>query len=177
MTVAAVDLRVSTRGSSGSSVGRPSACSRARTAWYRAVVPSSEYVEVWFGDRKVAETRRALRVLETSQAPGYYLPLEDVLIGVLEPVGGGSWCEWKGNASYFDVAVGPSRAPRAAWAYHQPSSGYEDLAGHVAFYPQLMQRCLVDGEAVRANGGDFYGGWITSKVAGPFKGESGTRGW
>lgn len=141
------------------------------------VVPSTEHVEVWFADRQVADTRRVLRVLETSQAPGYYLPLEDVLTRVLVPVRGGSWCEWKGHASYFDVVLAEHLGPRAAWVYHDPSPGFEELAGHVAFYPQLMARCVIDGETVQANEGGFYGGWVTSKVVGPFKGGAGSLGW
>ena len=67
--------------------------------------------------------------------------------------------------------------PRAAWHYPEPTAGFEALVAHVAFYPARMDRCTVDGEAVRAQEGDFYGGWITSAILGPFKGGPGTRGW
>ena len=142
------------------------------------VAASEERVVVQLESRAVADTRRSLRVLETSHPPVYYLPVEDVAPGVLEPVPGTTWCEFKGSAAYFDV-VGPSGRviPRAAWHYPHPTAGDEALAGHVAFYPGLMDRCTVDGEVVVAQAGDFYGGWITSRVSGPFKGGPGTRGW
>lgn len=142
------------------------------------VVPSPERVVVEVGSQIVADSRRTLRVLETSHPPVYYVPLDDVVPGVLRPVTGTTWCEYKGTASYFDVVCSDGRViPRAAWHYPRPTAGYEALSGHVAFYPGLMDRCTVDGEVVVAQPGDFYGGWITSRVTGPFKGAPGTRGW
>jgi len=97
--------------------------------------------------------------------------------GVLERAGGGSWCEWKGTATYWDVVVGDRRLPDVAWSYEDPSPGYEHLRGAVAFYPGRVDRATVDGEQVRPQPGEFYGGWITDEVTGPFKGAPGTLGW
>nr|WP_231121445.1 DUF427 domain-containing protein [Motilibacter peucedani] len=142
-----------------------------------AVEASSRRVVVELGGAPVARTSRALRVLETSHPPVFYVPFEDVEPGALEPAPGSSWCEFKGRAAYVDVVAGGQRAAAAGWHYPDPSPGYELLRGHVAFYPGRMGRCLVDGELVLAQEGDFYGGWITSEVVGPFKGGPGTRGW
>lgn len=139
--------------------------------------PTGELVEVELGGRTIARTTRALRVLETSHPPTYYLPVEDFEPGALRAVDGGSFCEWKGQAAYFDVVSGDRVAERAAWHYPEPTRRFEALRGHVAVYPGLMDRCLVDGEVVQAQPGGFYGGWITSRVVGPFKGEPGTMGW
>jgi uncharacterized protein (DUF427 family) len=142
------------------------------------VVPSHERVVIALDGEIVADTRRSLRVLETSHPPVYYVPVQDIMPGVLRPVPGTTWCEFKGSASYFDVARASGRiVPRAAWHYPQPAAGFEVLVGHVAFYPGRMDRCTVDDETVVAQQGDFYGGWITSKVTGPFKGAPGTAGW
>jgi uncharacterized protein (DUF427 family) len=130
-----------------------------------------------FGGRVVADTRRAVRVCETSHPPTYYVPRADVVDGVLERAQGGSWCEWKGQATYWDVVVDGRRAASAGWSYEQPTPGYEHLAGALAFYPGRLDRVTVDGEVVRAQPGDFYGGWITDEVVGPFKGAPGTLGW
>jgi uncharacterized protein (DUF427 family) len=142
------------------------------------VVPSQERVVIELDGEAVADTERSLRVLETSHPPVYYLPVDALVPGLLTPVRGTTWCEFKGTASYFDV-TGPSGrvVPRAAWHFPRPTAGYEALVGHVAFYPGRMDRCAVDDETVVAQPGDFYGGWITSKVTGPFKGPPGTRGW
>ena len=142
-----------------------------------AVVPGTHHVTVHFADRLVADTRRPVRVLETSQAPAFYLPLADIDVELLVPAADTTWCEWKGRASYVDLVVGHHVSPSAGWTYAEPAPGFEAIAGHVAFYPQRVGRCTVDGEEVAANGGDFYGGWITSTVVGPFKGAAGTSGW
>jgi uncharacterized protein (DUF427 family) len=138
---------------------------------------TAERVEIWLGGGRIAASERALRVLETSHPPSYYLPAEEFVPGSLRPAEGSSWCEFKGVAAYFDVVGGDAVAPRAAWAYPRPSSGFDALVGHVAVMPGAMDRCTVDGEQVTPQAGGFYGGWITSRVVGPFKGEPGTRGW
>ncbi len=142
-----------------------------------AVRRCRERTEVVFAGVVVASSQRALRVLETSHAPVYYLPESDVRTDLLERVPRTSVCEWKGLAVYFDVLVGEMRAPHAAWSYPAPASGYESIGGAFAFYADRMDRCTVDGEVVRPVDGGFYGGWITSRVAGPFKGGQGTAGW
>jgi uncharacterized protein (DUF427 family) len=134
-------------------------------------------VRVVFGGEVIVDTGAAVRVLETSHPPSYYVPLGDVRGGVLEPVPGGTVCEWKGVASYFDVVAGGRRAGRAAWTYHDPRPAYEAIRDAVAFYPASMDACYLDDELVQAQDGGFYGGWITSDVVGPFKGAPGTRGW
>ncbi|KRB46868.1 hypothetical protein ASG96_17560 [Terrabacter sp. Soil810] len=142
-----------------------------------AVDPSDELVEVHLGGEVVARTRSSLRVLETSHPPTYYLPLDAFVDGALVPVQGSTVCEWKGRAAYFDVVGGGLRAARAAWTYPEPVATYAVLAGHVAVMPGLVDACLVDGERVRAQEGGFYGGWITDRVVGPFKGGPGSWGW
>ena len=134
-------------------------------------------IEVFAGGRRVAASNRAFRVLETSHPPVYYIPLDDVEPGVLRPSGRQTFCEFKGTASYYDLVVGSTTVPNAGWYYPHPSPGFERMAGHVAFYPGRVERCLVAGEEVRAQPGDFYGGWITSDVVGPFKGAPGTAAW
>jgi uncharacterized protein (DUF427 family) len=141
------------------------------------VEPSPERVEVWLGGVRIADTSRSVRVLETSHPPTYYLPRDAFTEGSLVPAGGSTWCEWKGEATWFDVRGGRRTAPRAAWTYPAPRAGYESLRGRVALMPGLVDRCVVDGETVLPQEGGFYGGWITSRVVGPFKGAPGTRGW
>nr|WP_246314868.1 DUF427 domain-containing protein [Kineococcus aurantiacus] len=121
---------------------------------------------------------RAWRVLETSHPPTYYVAGDAVAAGRLRPAAGTSWCEWKGQASYVDLLDAGGRVvrERAAWTYPHPTPGFEPLAGAFAFYPSGV-RCLLDDEEVLAQEGDFYGGWISSEVTGPFKGAPGTLGW
>jgi uncharacterized protein (DUF427 family) len=125
----------------------------------------------------VAETTCGLRVLETSHPPNYYFPLADVREGALSRSDGASFCEWKGRAHYFTVCAGDRREHDAAWGYDEPSPAYAALRDHVAFYAGRVDACFVDGELVVPQPGGFYGGWITSRVAGPFKGGPGSRGW
>jgi uncharacterized protein (DUF427 family) len=138
---------------------------------------SGSHLVVEVGGVVVAETRRSLRVCETSQPPAYYFPPEDVRANLLVPTTSRTFCEWKGQASYRSIRVGDRVVEDAAWVYEQPVPRYEALRDHVAFYAQKVDRATVDGEAVVAMDGSFYGGWITSKVVGPFKGGPGTAGW
>ncbi|MBA2770214.1 MAG: DUF427 domain-containing protein [Sporichthyaceae bacterium] len=141
------------------------------------IEPTSEHVRVLFGGQVVADTTEALRVLETSHPPGYYLPRAAFADGALSLASGSTWCEFKGTARYLDVIAGDRRAERSAWTYPDPSPGFEALRGRVALYPGLMDLVTVDDEVVRAQEGDFYGGWITERIVGPFKGAAGTRTW
>ena len=134
-------------------------------------------LRVVFDGVTIADTTRGFRVLETSHPPNYYLPLADVRSDVLTPEDGSSWCEWKGEAHYHTVRVNDRVARRAAWGCANPEPRYSRLAGTVAFYPALMDACFVDEELVCAQPGGFYGGWITSQVVGPFKGDPGTNCW
>ncbi len=137
-------------------------------------------IEVVLGGIRVAETDCALRVLETSHPPTYYLPRSSFADGALRQVAGGSLCEWKGQAAYLDLVGGASGevvAPRAAWCYPTPTRDFAGIVDHVALYPGAVDRCTVDGEVVRPQPGGFYGGWVTSRVVGPFKGDPGTMSW
>jgi uncharacterized protein (DUF427 family) len=141
------------------------------------VESSRSRVVVRLGGRVIADTTDSVRVLETSHPPVYYLPRAAFPEGTLVPAPGSSFCEYKGAAKYLTVTTPDATADRAAWYYPTPSPGYEQLVDRVALYPALMDSCEVDGETVLPQTGGFYGGWITSKVVGPFKGEPGTTGW
>jgi uncharacterized protein (DUF427 family) len=141
------------------------------------VEPTGERVVITLGGVTIADTTDAMRVLETSHPPVYYLPRSAFAAGSLEPAPGSSYCEYKGVAGYLTVRGGDAVADSAGWFYPEPSPGFEVLADRVAIYPGAMQRCEVDGEEVLPQAGGFYGGWITGRVVGPFKGEPGTLGW
>ena len=138
---------------------------------------SERRIKVVFGGVTLAYTTRAKRVLETSHPPVYYVPHEDVRMEHLTPSGAASFCEWKGRARYYDVSAGERAEERAAWSYPNPTLPFKALKDYVAFYPSRMDACWVDDEKVEAQPGDFYGGWITPEIVGPFKGGPGTLGW
>lgn len=142
-----------------------------------AVQGSDRHIQIVFNGATIVDTRDSHRVLETSHPPVYYVPRKDVVPGCLEPTDHATTCEWKGRAVYFTVVVGSRRAENAAWSYPDPKPGFEAIAGAVAFYPGKMDACLVDGVRAEAQPSDFYGGWITPDIVGPFKGGPGTRGW
>ena len=142
-----------------------------------ALEESTDSVQVVLGGVTIASTTRSWRVLETSHPPTYYLPREAFVDGALTQAQGASWCEWKGQASYFDVHGGDRVASGSAWTYLDPSPRFVDLRGTIALMPRDMDRCVVNDEVVVAQPGGFYGGWITSRVVGPFKGDPGTMGW
>lgn len=126
---------------------------------------------------KIADTRAAIRTLETSHPPTYYFPPDDVDASLLRAAAGSSFCEWKGHARYVDVVVGDDVLPGVGWFYPNPTPGFALLRDHIAFYAAPFDSVLVDGEQVTPQPGGFYGGWITSDLAGPFKGIPGSRFW
>jgi uncharacterized protein (DUF427 family) len=130
-----------------------------------------------FNGVTIADTKQAWRVLETSHPPVYYLPPEDIAMEYLSPGNGRTRCEWKGEAQYCTVTVGDKQAADAAWYYHNPLPAFAAIKDYVAFYPRLMDGCYVAGEPARPQPGQLYGGWITSDIVGPFKGDPGTMGW
>ena len=141
--------------------------------------PSPRHLRIVHAGEVIADTTRALRILETSHPPVYYLPPVDVAMHLLVPSARrGSFCEFKGTARYWTLSLpGRSAVADVAWSYADPSPGYADLQDYLAFYASRVDECTVDGERVQPQPGDFYGGWITSHVTGPFKGAPGTLGW
>lgn len=127
-------------------------------------------VKVVFNDAQVACSDRAFRVLETNHPPTFYIPAEHVEKEFLVPGAGRTFCEWKGEASYFDLQVSDKSSERAAWTYLRPSRRFAQIKGFIAFYAGRVDACFVDGEKVSAQAGDFYGGWITENIVGPYKG-------
>jgi uncharacterized protein (DUF427 family) len=147
-----------------------------------ACLPAAERVRVSHAGRTVADTTAAMRVLETSHPPTYYVPRADVDTSLLVASQRRSVCEWKGVATYWSIVVDDPRRGQlvvddAAWSYEHPTPGFTAITGHLAFYAQLLDECWVDDERVAPSPGMFYGGWITSRVVGPFKGAAGTLHW
>ncbi|MEI8083230.1 MAG: DUF427 domain-containing protein [Actinomycetes bacterium] len=149
------------------------------------VAPDHRQVVVMLGRQVICRTSSAVKVLETSHPPTWYLPLDDFVTGSVQPANGSSFCEYKGMANYFDLIAVPAKggrlpeavAEQAAWGYPNPSPGYELLAGRIALYAGRVDSVTVDGERVRPQPGGFYGGWVTHDVTGPFKGAPGTNFW
>jgi uncharacterized protein (DUF427 family) len=138
---------------------------------------SARTITVLLGGETIVEVARSWRVLETASPPTYYLDPAAFAPGVVVPGEGESWCEWKGRATYVDLRAGGKVARAAGWRYLNPTPPFAPIAGHIAIYASRVDLVLLDGEAVLAQPGEFYGGWITSAVTGPFKGAPGTLGW
>jgi len=134
-------------------------------------------LRVIFGGQTIADTTAGYRVLETSHPPVYYISPDDVSHACRGSALRGSFCEFKGAAEYWSLHIGDRSADNAAWSYPNPTPAYAPIAGYLAFYASRVDECWVDDERVRPQPGDFYGGWITSRVVGPFKGGAGTLGW
>ncbi|WP_008318127.1 DUF427 domain-containing protein [Leptolyngbya sp. PCC 6406] len=139
--------------------------------------PSSRRIRVVFNGVTIADTTQTYRVLETSHPPVYYLPPEAVPSQYLTLTQRSTFCEWKGMAQYYTLTVGDRTAEDVFWSYPTPTEQFSQIAHYLAVYPSRMDACYVDEEQVQPQPGDFYGGWITSDIVGPFKGSMGTWGW
>lgn len=125
----------------------------------------------------LADTNQAYRVLETSHPPTYYLPQTDIRMDHFQPNPKRTFCEWKGTGAYFDLHLDGKVIKEIGWYYPEPSKTFAPIKNYVAFYASKLDQCFVNDELVQAQAGDFYGGWITSNIKGPFKGGAGTWGW
>jgi uncharacterized protein (DUF427 family) len=134
-------------------------------------------IQIICNGESIADTIAGYRVLETSHPPVYYLPPADIQMQYLQVTSRSSFCEWKGNALYYHVIVKNRRLENVAWAYPNPTEKFKRIEGYLAFYAQQMDACYVDGEIVTPQPGEFYGGWITANIVGPFKGSPGSWGW
>ena len=132
-------------------------------------------IKIVFNGKVIADSLDAKRVLEKGHPPVYYLPMQDINAKLLKPTSRRTWCEWKGQAEYYDVVVGNQISRNAAWFYQDPTPEFIEIAGYAAFYADKMEACFVGDERVTAQGGGFYGGWITSSIKGTFKGSSNIR--
>ena len=144
--------------------------------------PVPQRIRILHAGQTIADTASggepALRILETSHPPVYYLPRSAIAMQLLAPSDARqSFCEFKGLATYWSLAIPGSEATDVAWSYESPTPAYAALRGHLAFYATRVAECWVGEERVAPQAGDFYGGWITSNLRGPFKGAPGTRGW
>jgi uncharacterized protein (DUF427 family) len=137
----------------------------------------SKHIEIFFNGVRIADSHKSMRVLETSHPPVYYLPPEDVHMEFLLVSSNITFCEWKGTAHYHHLQVKEKVVEDVVWYYPDPAPGYDLIRNYLAFYPAPMDICLVDGEKVVPQPGDFYGGWITRDIVGPFKGEPGSWNW
>ena len=129
------------------------------------------------GGIALADTTHGQRVLETAGPPVYYFPARDVRRDLLFAESATSPCEWKGEATYFGFAVADQPVHRCAWSYRDPDPTYSALQGWFAFHAGRVDACFVGAELVTPQPGDYYGGWITSAIVGPFKGEPGSEDW
>jgi uncharacterized protein (DUF427 family) len=136
-----------------------------------------ERIRVVDGGIAIADSTRAIRVLETAGAPVYYVPPDDVRTDLLAPTSRVTHCEWKGDATYWTVTVGDRSIEDVAWSYEQPKAGFEPIAGYLAFYAAKVDEAWVGDERATPQPGGYYGGWMTSRIVGPVKGEPGSAGW
>ncbi len=141
------------------------------------VEPVGARIRVVVDGRALADTSRAVRVLETAGAPVYYVPPDDVDPTRLRRTDRTTTCEWKGVASYYDYLDGDRRIPSVAWAYESPKPGFGSIRDHLAFYASRVDEAWVGDERARPQPGGFYGGWVTDAIVGPIKGEAGSEGW
>ncbi len=136
----------------------------------------SRRIEVRSKGITIADSRNAFRVLETASPPSFYIPPHDVRTQLLASHPSSSWCEWKGNAKYWALNVEGQPREMVGWSYPRPDPGFEKIARYFSFYPDRVE-CYVDGERVGAQPGGFYGGWVTTEIVGPVKGDTGTQHW
>ena len=102
------------------------------------IEPNPRRVVVTLGGREIANTTAALTLREANYPAVQYIPREDVDMTALERTDHGSYCPYKGDASYFSIAAGVARSENAAWSYETPHDAVAQIRAHVAFYPDRV---------------------------------------
>ncbi|KAN0089291.1 DUF427 domain containing protein [Hyaloscypha variabilis] len=136
---------------------------------------TNRHLQVKYQGQTIADTKEAYWVLETYHPPTYYLPLSSLSLP-LTKTPKQTYCEYKGWATYHSLTL-PSSSETIKdriWSYENPNKEYEAIKGYVSFYVGPWS-CYVDGEEVKPQPGDFYGGWTTEELVGTIKGEGATR--
>ena len=139
--------------------------------------PHKGTIEVITYNKTIAKTNNAIRVIETSHPPTYYFPPEDVAMNLLKKNNSNSFCEWKGTADYLDLHLDKIKILNIGWFYNFPKKEFQSIKNYISFYASKAEKCIVNGELVKKQEGEFYGGWITKNLIGPFKGAFGTSFW
>ncbi len=138
---------------------------------------TTKRIRVIVSGETLVDSTATYRVLETSHPPAYYIPQKDINMALLTTTRYRTVCEFKGAATYWTLKMGDREIEQIAWSYSAPLPGYEAIKDHLAFYASRVDAAFVDDEQVQPQAGDFYGGWITAEIVGPFKGGAGTWGW
>ena len=134
-------------------------------------------IKVIINNKTIAKSKNVIRVLETSHPPTYYIPVNDIKLDFLKKNKNNSFCEWKGFANYYDLIADEVNIPNVGWYYPKPTKNFFSIKNFISFYAVGKLKCVVNGEIVKKQDGNFYGGWITTNLRGPFKGGTGTMGW
>ena len=107
-------------------------------------VPMKERVEVFIKGEKVAETIRAIKLLEPGYPPRIYIPRDD--IHGIELIKFDDYqCPFKGHGELYRVKHGSSVFDNAAWSYLRPYDDVLEIKNFVAFYPEKVQLIRVTG--------------------------------
>jgi uncharacterized protein (DUF427 family) len=102
------------------------------------ISPAEGTVRVTVGGRIVAESTRALRLEEKGYAPVYYLPRNDADMSLLVRTTHATYCPYKGDAAYYSIQVGGTKAENAVWTYEEPHTAVASIQEHLAFYPSRV---------------------------------------
>lgn len=116
------------------------------TAHHITITPHPARVTVRLNGQTVAETTRALNLREGSLRPVLYIPREDANMAYFTRSETTTHCPFKGDASYYSLAVDGETATDAVWTYESPFPDVAAIKGHLAFYPHLVD-IIIDDES------------------------------
>lgn len=107
------------------------------------IAPAQGRVRVTFNGKTVAESARALTLREASYAPVHYIPREDADLALLKRTTHTTHCPYKGDAGYYSIVAADRTAENAVWTYERPFPAMREIAGHLAFYPNRVDKIEV----------------------------------
>jgi uncharacterized protein (DUF427 family) len=103
-----------------------------------SIHPASKSVFVTLANRTVADTRKALTLLEANYPGVQYIPRNDVDMSALVRSETTSYCPYKGAACYFSIKSGGKLSVDAVWTYEAPHEAIAQIKDYLAFYPDRV---------------------------------------
>ena len=87
----------------------------------------------------IADSGDALLLKEAGYAAVAYFPRQDVAMEFMARTDRVTHCPYKGNAAYFTLTMDGAIAENAVWTYEAPYPAMASIAGHLAFFPNVVE--------------------------------------
>ncbi|MFY0690876.1 MAG: DUF427 domain-containing protein [Paracoccaceae bacterium] len=90
------------------------------------------------GGAVLGESSNVIELSDGDLAPVLYVPRSDLAMAFFDATDHSTHSPDIGDATHFTLQAKSGPIADAAWSYETPNAGLEDIAGHLAFYPDKV---------------------------------------